>query len=325
MGHLATAFAYRRRPGRWYCAEHRPRDYEATPMARSVPTSNSELPTECAVTVQRRRNGLRCFTIELRENGNRCADLRAKADWVVARISPFWTPSYATLGFQTVPSYRRCAMFILPSGLPFLFLLCFDLCRACPRLCRSQRLKRSDLTGTNMEVIVSISKRKAGRNPPSAFITEKRLFYTALTTRPSKLPELVSIIRQSRKNAGFYDSPNKRRQQTPSSWRLFLSREAFGCRLLAQRLCENLTDAMIPLAEIADDEGVSLKGAVAKQDALFAGNALHDWVDETILFARSMCSYRCAGTARAGGSRRHPGSDRPAGISIPSPLLKLYI
>ena len=32
-----------------------------------------------------------------------------------------------------------------------------------------KELKRSDLTGTNMEVIVSISETKPGETPPSAF------------------------------------------------------------------------------------------------------------------------------------------------------------
>jgi len=68
MGHLATAFAYASvgRDG-GTAPSIDPRDYEATPMARSVPTSNSDVADRMRRHRQRRRNGLRCLTIELRE------------------------------------------------------------------------------------------------------------------------------------------------------------------------------------------------------------------------------------------------------------------
>ena len=47
-----------------------------------------------------------------------------------------------------------------------------------------KELKRSDLTGTNMEVIVSISERSRAKPSLGISITEKRPF-TRSTTRPS--------------------------------------------------------------------------------------------------------------------------------------------
>ncbi len=88
-----------------------------------------------------------------------------------------------------------------------------------------KELKRSDLTGTNMEVIVSISETKPGETLPRHFHNGEEAFYT-LDDTTIELPDGKQISVKAG-NAGSTTAQNKRRTNA-SVGGLFLSREAFG-------------------------------------------------------------------------------------------------